>query len=54
MNVLLKAVLLSPGTNCIADIYEQSSIRQLSAPTKGGKKTALLVCFLFASSPVLF
>lgn len=38
MNVLLKAVILGTGTNYIADIYEQSSVQQLSASAKGGKE----------------
>lgn len=38
MNVLLKAVILGAGTNCIADIYEQPSVRQLSASAKEEKE----------------
>lgn len=38
MNVLLKAVILSAETNCIVDIYEESSVWQLGASAKEEKE----------------
>lgn len=38
MNVLLKAVTLGVGTNCIADIYEQPAVWQLGASAKDGRE----------------
>jgi len=38
MNVLLKAVIVSAGTNCIADIYEQLSVWQFCTSAKEEKE----------------
>lgn len=38
MNVLLKAVIVSAETNCVADIYEEPSIWQLGASAEEEKE----------------